>query len=59
MDSAGKTTAQDQAYEQDRTEQQEAFHLSIPFEIQIIFERLGTLRCRFAEPADMLLTSRW
>lgn len=28
-------------------------------EIQITFERLGTLRCRFAEPADKLLPSRW
>ncbi len=28
-------------------------------EIQITFERLGTLHCRFAEPADKLLTSRW
>jgi 2-keto-4-pentenoate hydratase/2-oxohepta-3-ene-1,7-dioic acid hydratase in catechol pathway len=28
-------------------------------EIQIAFERLGTLRCRFAEPAGRLLPSRW
>jgi len=28
-------------------------------EIEIRFERLGTLRCRFAEPADKLLPSRW
>jgi 2-keto-4-pentenoate hydratase/2-oxohepta-3-ene-1,7-dioic acid hydratase in catechol pathway len=28
-------------------------------EIQITFERLGTLRCRFAEPAGYLLPSRW
>jgi 2-keto-4-pentenoate hydratase/2-oxohepta-3-ene-1,7-dioic acid hydratase in catechol pathway len=28
-------------------------------EIQITFERLGTLRCRFAEPAGRLLPSRW
>ena len=28
-------------------------------EIQITFERLGTLRCRFAEPAGTLLPSRW
>jgi 2-keto-4-pentenoate hydratase/2-oxohepta-3-ene-1,7-dioic acid hydratase in catechol pathway len=28
-------------------------------EIQISFERLGTLRCRFAEPAGRLLPSRW
>jgi 2-keto-4-pentenoate hydratase/2-oxohepta-3-ene-1,7-dioic acid hydratase in catechol pathway len=28
-------------------------------EIQITFERLGTLRCRFAEPAGKLLPSRW
>ncbi|MHB8898325.1 MAG: fumarylacetoacetate hydrolase family protein [Thermoguttaceae bacterium] len=28
-------------------------------EIEIIFERLGTLRCRFAEPAGKLLPSRW
>lgn len=28
-------------------------------EIQITFERLGTLRCRFAEPQGKLLTSRW
>jgi hypothetical protein len=28
-------------------------------EIQIMFERLGTLRCRFAEPTDKLLPSRW
>ena len=28
-------------------------------EIQITFERLGTLHCRFAEPAGKLLLSRW
>jgi 2-keto-4-pentenoate hydratase/2-oxohepta-3-ene-1,7-dioic acid hydratase in catechol pathway len=28
-------------------------------QIQITFERLGTLRCRFAEPAGRLLPSRW
>jgi 2-keto-4-pentenoate hydratase/2-oxohepta-3-ene-1,7-dioic acid hydratase in catechol pathway len=28
-------------------------------EIEIRFERLGTLRCRFAEPARQLLPSRW
>jgi len=28
-------------------------------DIQITFERLGTLRCRFAEPAGTLLPSRW
>ena len=28
-------------------------------EIQITFERLGTLRCRFGEPAGTLLPSRW
>jgi hypothetical protein len=28
-------------------------------DIQITFERLGTLRCRFAEPAGRLLPSRW
>jgi 2-keto-4-pentenoate hydratase/2-oxohepta-3-ene-1,7-dioic acid hydratase in catechol pathway len=28
-------------------------------EIQIAFERLGTLHCRFAEPAGKLLPSRW
>jgi len=28
-------------------------------EIEITFERLGTLRCRFAEPTDKLLPSRW
>ena len=28
-------------------------------EIQITFEQLGTLRCRFAEPAGKLLPSRW
>jgi 2-keto-4-pentenoate hydratase/2-oxohepta-3-ene-1,7-dioic acid hydratase in catechol pathway len=28
-------------------------------EIQIAFERLGTLRCRFAEPTGKLLPSRW
>jgi 2-keto-4-pentenoate hydratase/2-oxohepta-3-ene-1,7-dioic acid hydratase in catechol pathway len=28
-------------------------------EIQISFERLGTLHCRFAEPASKLLPSRW
>ncbi len=28
-------------------------------EIEITFERLGTLRCRFAEPAMRLLPSRW
>ncbi|MCI4679238.1 fumarylacetoacetate hydrolase family protein [Rhodoblastus acidophilus] len=28
-------------------------------EIQITFERLGTLRCRFAEPAGRLMPSRW
>ncbi|HTT21561.1 MAG TPA: fumarylacetoacetate hydrolase family protein [Candidatus Sulfotelmatobacter sp.] len=28
-------------------------------EIQITFERLGTLHCRFAEPAGKLLPSRW
>jgi 2-keto-4-pentenoate hydratase/2-oxohepta-3-ene-1,7-dioic acid hydratase in catechol pathway len=28
-------------------------------EIEITFEQLGTLRCRFAEPAGKLLPSRW
>jgi 2-keto-4-pentenoate hydratase/2-oxohepta-3-ene-1,7-dioic acid hydratase in catechol pathway len=28
-------------------------------EIEIAFERLGTLRCRFGEPAGTLLPSRW
>lgn len=28
-------------------------------EIEITFERLGTLHCRFAEPAGKLLPSRW
>jgi 2-keto-4-pentenoate hydratase/2-oxohepta-3-ene-1,7-dioic acid hydratase in catechol pathway len=28
-------------------------------EIQITFEQLGTLRCRFAEPTGQLLPSRW
>ena len=28
-------------------------------EIEITFERLGTLRCRFAEPTGKLLPSRW
>jgi 2-keto-4-pentenoate hydratase/2-oxohepta-3-ene-1,7-dioic acid hydratase in catechol pathway len=28
-------------------------------EIQVTFERLGTLRCRFAEPTGRLLPSRW
>jgi 2-keto-4-pentenoate hydratase/2-oxohepta-3-ene-1,7-dioic acid hydratase in catechol pathway len=28
-------------------------------QIEITFERLGTLRCRFAEPAGKLLPSRW
>jgi 2-keto-4-pentenoate hydratase/2-oxohepta-3-ene-1,7-dioic acid hydratase in catechol pathway len=28
-------------------------------EIRITFERLGTLRCRFAEPTGRLLPSRW
>jgi len=28
-------------------------------DIQITIERLGTLRCRFAEPTDKLLPSRW
>ena len=28
-------------------------------EIQITFERIGTLRCRFAEPEGKLLPSRW
>jgi 2-keto-4-pentenoate hydratase/2-oxohepta-3-ene-1,7-dioic acid hydratase in catechol pathway len=28
-------------------------------EIEITFERLGTLRCRFAEPQGKLLPSRW
>lgn len=28
-------------------------------EIEISFERLGTLHCRFAEPAGQLLPSRW
>jgi Domain of unknown function (DUF2437) len=28
-------------------------------QIEISFERLGTLRCRFAEPAGTLLPSRW
>jgi 2-keto-4-pentenoate hydratase/2-oxohepta-3-ene-1,7-dioic acid hydratase in catechol pathway len=28
-------------------------------EIQISFERLGTLRCRFAEPTGKLMPSRW
>ena len=27
--------------------------------IQVAFERLGTLRCRFAEPTGKLLPSRW
>jgi 2-keto-4-pentenoate hydratase/2-oxohepta-3-ene-1,7-dioic acid hydratase in catechol pathway len=27
--------------------------------IEIRFDRLGTLRCRFAEPARKLLPSRW
>ncbi|MFO1056403.1 MAG: fumarylacetoacetate hydrolase family protein [Dongiaceae bacterium] len=27
--------------------------------IEIIFERLGTLRCRFAEPTGKLMPSRW
>ncbi|MCU0921815.1 MAG: hypothetical protein MUF08_11105 [Burkholderiaceae bacterium] len=26
---------------------------------QLTFERLGALRCRFAEPASRLLPSRW
>ena len=30
-----------------------------PVQIEISFERLGTLRCRFAEPAGKLLPSRW
>ena len=28
-------------------------------EIQITIERIGTLRCRFAEPTSKLLASRW
>jgi 2-keto-4-pentenoate hydratase/2-oxohepta-3-ene-1,7-dioic acid hydratase in catechol pathway len=28
-------------------------------EIEITMERLGTLRCRFAEPKGKLLPSRW
>jgi glyoxylase-like metal-dependent hydrolase (beta-lactamase superfamily II) len=28
-------------------------------EIQITFEQLGTLRCRFGEPTGKLLPSRW
>jgi 2-keto-4-pentenoate hydratase/2-oxohepta-3-ene-1,7-dioic acid hydratase in catechol pathway len=28
-------------------------------EIEITFDRLGTLRCRFAEPARALISSRW
>jgi hypothetical protein len=28
-------------------------------EIEISIERVGTLRCRFAEPAGPLLPSRW
>jgi len=28
-------------------------------EIQVAFERLGTLRCRFAAPTGKLLPSRW
>jgi hypothetical protein len=28
-------------------------------EIQITFERLGTLRCRFGEPTGKLSPSRW
>jgi 2-keto-4-pentenoate hydratase/2-oxohepta-3-ene-1,7-dioic acid hydratase in catechol pathway len=28
-------------------------------EIQVTFERLGTLCCRFAEPTGKLLPSRW
>jgi 2-keto-4-pentenoate hydratase/2-oxohepta-3-ene-1,7-dioic acid hydratase in catechol pathway len=28
-------------------------------EIEITIERLGTLRCRFAEPTGKLLPSRW
>ena len=28
-------------------------------DIAISFERLGTLRCRFAEPAGKLVASRW
>ena len=28
-------------------------------EIEITFERLGTLHCRFAEPTGKLLPSRW
>ena len=28
-------------------------------EIQVTFERLGTLRCRFADPQGKLLPSRW
>jgi fumarylacetoacetase-like protein len=28
-------------------------------EIEIAFERIGTLRCRFGEPAGKLLPSRW
>jgi len=27
--------------------------------VEITFERLGTLRCRFAEPEGKLLPSRW
>ncbi len=30
-----------------------------PAEIQITFEKLGTLHCRFAEPAGKLMPSRW
>ena len=28
-------------------------------EIEITFDRLGTLRCRFEEPVGKLLPSRW
>jgi len=27
--------------------------------VQVTFERLGTLGCRFAEPTGKLLPSRW
>ena len=28
-------------------------------DIEITFERIGTLRCRFEEPQGILQTSRW
>jgi hypothetical protein len=33
--------------------------IDLGVDIQITFERLGTLRCRFAEAAGKLLPSRW